>query len=367
MRITLSVDALTPGLSGIGRYCWELCQYLPQHPGIEAIAFFRGRDWVSDPSQLLSGTHQKTWRWPRVIQTKLTQRKISNSLFHGPNFFLPHMAETGIITIHDLSVFRHPETHPPERIKDFERNFDRSIAKASHILTDSETMRQEIIAYTGAKPDAVTAIHLGVSPHYRRFSADETMSTLQPLGLKHDSYGLCVSTLEPRKRIGALLKAWRELPVAIRNRYPLAIAGGRGWMNDDLVREMDKGRDEGWLRLIGYIPEDALPSLYAGARLFVYPSAYEGFGLPPIEAMACGVPVIVSNRSCLPEVTQGAAMLIDPHDIGEFRQSIERGLTDDTWRTGAIEHGLEVAASYTWDRCLEQTIHVYRKTWAEYF
>ncbi len=138
------------------------------------------------------------------------------------------------------------------------------------------------------------------------------------------------------------------------------LVGAKGWANDHLHALIKGEEDRGRLIMLGFVDESDLPTLYAGACLFLYPSIYEGFGLPPIEAMACGVPAIVSNRSCLPEVTRGAAMMIDPDDIDALSAGIERALEDDIWRNAAIGAGLAVAAHYSWDRCIDKTIGVYR-------
>ncbi len=263
--------------------------------------------------------------------------------------------------MHDLSVLRFPETHPLERVKVFEREFEHSLARAMHIITDTETVRQEVIEQYGLSPSQVTAVLLGVSASKRPMAAVDLAPTLQRWGLRSGGYGLSVSALEPRKKIAELLAAWRRLPRALRERYPLVLAGVPGWRNEALQDAIKDGIAEGWLKHLGFVEEALLPSLYAGAALFVYPSSYEGFGLPPLEAMACGVPTMVSNRSCLPEVCDGAAVLIDPDDPDGFVQAIEQGLTDETWRTEAIRRGLARAAGLSWDRCVKGTVDVYRQ------
>jgi alpha-1,3-rhamnosyl/mannosyltransferase len=184
---------------------------------------------------------------------------------------------------------------------------------------------------------------------------------LQSLGLQAKKYGLCVSTLEPRKRIAELLAGWRRLPTEVRRQYPLALAGGKGWLNDALQDDIDRGVAEGWVRHLGFIPQEMLPALYRGARLFVYPSIYEGFGLPPLEAMACGTPVLVSNRSCLPEVCGDAVAYLDPDDPDQMLSSIEQALTDQQWLQAASQKALVQASRYSWEKCVEETVAIYRK------
>lgn len=361
MDVTLVVDALSGQLSGIGRYVWELTQRIPQVPGVQHTRFFANGTFVKDPAKLIIGAERKPGlHWPRSIERRLTRHRLGNSVVHGPNYFLPPNTETGVITCHDLSVFRYPETHPIERIEAFERDFADSLQRAAHVITDSETVRAEVIADFGIAADRVTAIPLGVGSGYHPRDGDELEPQLQPLGLTAGGYALCVSTLEPRKKIAQLLRAWRGLPMPLRSSTPLVIAGATGWLNDELHDDIRDGTAEGWLKFLGFVPESVLEALYAGASLFLYPSIYEGFGLPPIEAMASGVPVLVANRSCLPEVCGDAAGYVDPDDPTGFADAIVHALTDSDWRRRARIRGLDRAARFTWDRCASATVGIYR-------
>jgi glycosyltransferase involved in cell wall biosynthesis len=358
--VTLVVDALGPQLSGIGRYTWELCRRVPDQPGIGRVGFFANGRFVDDPECLMRDQPTRSRRrLPRWARRRLVRRRLRNSLVHGPNYFLPPDADGGIITVHDLSVLRYPETHPSARVKAFERQFESSLARASHVITDSETVRSEVIADLGLAASKVTAIHLGVGSEYRPRSFAEIEPVLASLGLKPGEYALCVSTLEPRKKIAELIGAWRELPAGLRNATPLVLAGAKGWLNDQLHDEIEKAVAEGWLKHPGFVPEPLLLALYAGASLFLYPSSYEGFGLPPLEAMASGVPVLVANRSCLPEISGDAAGYVDPDDQVGFSAAIAEALTDSAWRIRAREKGLERAAAFSWDKCASETAELY--------
>jgi glycosyltransferase involved in cell wall biosynthesis len=151
------------------------------------------------------------------------------------------------------------------------------------------------------------------------------------------------------------------LPRRTRDRFPLVIAGAAGWNNSALHEEIERAAAEGWVIPLGFVPEGDLPAIYSGASLFAYPSIYEGFGLPPLEAMACGVPVVVAAGSCLVEVTKGAAMITEPDDNASFAQALQRGLEDNHWRDEAISAGIQVAGGYTWDECVDQTVAVYQR------
>jgi alpha-1,3-rhamnosyl/mannosyltransferase len=369
VRLILSVDALTPQLSGIGRYANELATRLPDLAGVEAVRFYRNRQWVPDPSSLLTplALHVSRKRkpglrikWPAWVKAAHWRQQCRGQVFHSPNYFLPPCSDIGVATIHDLSVFKFPETHPAERIKQFEREFAQTVARAARLITDSESTRQELIAFLGCAETRVTAIPLGVDARFQPMAWAKGVGVLARYGLQPDGYTLCVSTLEPRKKIDTLLHAYARLPIALRQAHPLVLVGGAGWLSDVLQAQIKQGENQGWLRYLGFVPEADLPALYSGAGLFVYPSIYEGFGLPVLEAMASGVPVITSNRTSLPEVSQGAALLLEPDDVVALSKGMEMAWLDQAWRSAARASGLGVAQRYTWDQCAQQTLDLYR-------
>ncbi len=355
-RVTLWVDALEPNPGGIGRYTWELCKGLKNRDRIEVRYFGRNR-LLDDPTLLLRGQPLPPPR--NALRNWFDKRALKASLIHGPNYFLPAFADRGIITIHDLSVFRYPETHPAARIAAFEVEFLASLGRATHVITDTETVRSELIEVFAVPPGSVTAIPLGVDCSFRPHADEELGPTLERWGLRPRGYGLCVSTLEPRKKISQLIAAWRNLPRPVRETYPLILCGGAGWRNEALRDEIQTGVAEGWLRHLGFVEESLLPRLYAGAALFIYPSIYEGFGLPPVEAMASGVPVMVSQYSCLPEVCGDAARYFDPDDADGFVTAIEQNLADRDWQSESVKRGLTRASQFSWDRCVDRTAQIY--------
>jgi glycosyltransferase involved in cell wall biosynthesis len=367
MKIALSVDAISTQATGIGRYALELARGAVANPDVAELVFYRNGLLLPSLEACLAprgrySVRQRLQRW----RTKNFGWGMEGTLFHGPNFFLPESIPSGIVTVHDLSVLRFPETHPPERVRMFETRFESTLRRAAHIITDSETVRLELQAMLGVDPDRVTAVHLGVSGAFgARLDEMQRAVPRRLLGDNADSYILSVATFEPRKRIEQAILAHAELAKR-RAIPPLVLVGASGWHNSSLQELIERQARLGTLISLGWVAEQDLPALYSGAKLFLYPSAYEGFGLPPIEAMASGVPTIVSNRSCLPEITAGAGMEIDPDDIAAFSSAIERGLEDDSWRAQAIEAGLKVAAGYTWERCVEETVKVYRKVWARH-
>lgn len=371
MKLILAVDALVPPLTGIGRYALELANhYQAARHELEAMRFFFAGRWIEDPAELLrapvaaSSTkrHKRCFlRPPKSWRQWQMRREMRGHLFHSPNYFLPEFVSSGIVTVHDLSVFKYPETHPAARIKHFERGFASTLARATHLITDSEATREEVVNYFGWSPERITAIALGARPEFCPRDASAVAAALGVHGLVYGGYSLCVSTLEPRKRIERLLAAYLDLPYSERLRFPLVLAGSPGWLNDGLREQIEQGEQKGWLRYLGFVEEAFLPLLYSGARAFFYPSVYEGFGLPVLEAMASGVPTLTSNSSSLPEVAGGAAWLVEPDNHELLRDGIEQVLCDDTWREAAIGRGLEVASTLTWAHCAERTLQLYRR------
>ncbi len=333
-----------------------------QAPGVEQVRYYRAGRWVDDPAALLGGGspgRKHRFKYPRWAKDWYWQRACRGQVFHAPNYFLPPYAENGVVTVHDLSVFKFPETHPVERVKQFEKSFRQTLSIAAHLITDSEVTRQEVITYFGWPSHRVTAIHLGVSPMFAPRTSTELTPALRRYGLNPGAYTLCVSTIEPRKRIDSLLAAYARLPKKILAAYPLILVGGKGWHSDHLHASIEAAQNAGWLRYLGFVAEADLAAIYAGAHLFVYPSIYEGFGLPVAEAMASGVPIVTSNRSTLPEVAAGAAKLVDPDDLNALSVAIEESISDVAWRHHAIASGLQVAKRYCWDNCFKHTVSVY--------
>ncbi len=356
--VALSVDALGPRLTGIGRYCLELVRGLPGHAEIGAVHPFVGGEFLADAEARLHDGWQppRRPRWRRRIDGWRQQRRLADALVHGPNYFLPDWAEGGVITVHDLSVLLYPETHPIERVRDFERRLPHSLARAAAIITDSETVRSEIISHLGIAPQRIHAVPLGVRPPV------DIAAALLPAGLVAGSYCLCVSTFEPRKRIDRLVAAYALLPPALRRALPLVLAGAGGWRNEQLNEAITAAQAQGWVKRLDFVADDVLAALYAGARLFVYPSRYEGFGLPPVEAMAHGVPTIVGDAACLIEITNGAARVVNPDDIADFAEHLAVGLEDEAWRAAAGRAGLMQCRQYCWTQTVHKTVEVYQRS-----
>ena len=360
LNVALSVDALSPRLTGIGRYCLELAGGLPDAAGIGRVSYFSGNNWIKHPEGMLHEHWQLTGsRWQRRLKNWRGRFNARRAIVHSPNYFLPNWADSGIVTVHDLSVLAYPETHPVERVRDFERRFQQTLDRSAAVITDSETIRHEVIESLGIRPEQVFAVPLGIRPPPADASGFATV--LASHGLRPDGYTLCVSTFEPRKRIDRLIDAYAMLAPELRRAFPLVLVGAAGWRNTLLNDRIDQAQAAGWLRRLDFVPDETRDALYRGARLFVYPSLYEGFGLPPLEAMQHGVPTLISDAATLMEVTQGAARSVNVEDRPGFAVHLAEGLEDDTWRRSAGPAGQRVAEGYTWTECTTRTVAVYRR------
>lgn len=260
--------------------------------------------------------------------------------------------------IPDLTPIRMPECHLPEHRDFWLKHFETIASNTGLVLTYSEHTRQEAIALLGLAPERVVAIPLGYGPEYHVLPRERVATALQPLGLEPGRYILNVGTQEPRKNHGVLFRAYAKLKDrGLVKGVPLVLSGGRGWLYEPMLEELSRLGLQEDVRYVGFV--DCLPELYNGAIVMVYPSFYEGFGLPPLEAMACGTPTIVSNASSLPEVVGSTGVCIDPSDADGLAESIARVLTDSAYRQSMSASGLMRASQFSWAICAKNMYAAY--------
>ena len=376
MKVIISVDSVKFPLTGIGRYAYELAKQIQLQPDLELFLFANG-SFVPNKlllekikpsiigrlrSQLLkSNLATKTYQLLTGIRSRIALKGHEDFVFHGSGFYLPKFSGNSVATFHDLSIFSWAHCHPPERVRFMQRELNLTLQRASLLITNSEYTRQEIASYFSYPLDKIRTVPLACSSDFHPRDAIETNPILNKFGLAHDGYTFFASTIEPRKNIESLLDAYAALPDTLRSRWPLVLAGYSGWQSDGLHAQIEAAVNEGWAQYLGYVVNEDLPILFAGAHLFVFPSHYEGFGLPVLEAMASGVPVVCSNSSSLPEIAGGAALMCDALDVDKLNQLILIGLEDESWRVGTIAKGLTQSSKFSWERCAKETMAVYRE------
>ncbi len=298
-----------------------------------------------------------------AFSTGARRRRID--LYHAPSFIPLAFAGPTVITVHDLSHLRYPETHPASRVAMLGKRLPAALRDAACVLVDSDFVRGELLAEFSLPQEKVVTTQLGVSPRFRPMEREEAAPALARYGLDYGRYVLSVGTLEPRKNLAATLDAYSALPPAVRAAHPLVLAGVTGWRMETLEKRIAAMVRAGEVRAPGYVPEEDLPALYAGAAVFAYPSLYEGFGLPVLEAMASGVPVVTSNRSSLAEVAGDCAQMIEPEDRDALSGALQAMLEPSAERRQRVARGLAWAKTFTWERCAEQTLAVYRRALGE--
>lgn len=311
------------------------------------------------PSQISERNHARLWhrlRLPVPVETWTGPL----DLYHAADFALPPTLPCArtVLTLYDLAFERYPEDTMPGMLNHLRRVVPRSARRADHVIAISEATRQDVIALYGLLPEKVTAIPLGVSPGFQPVSPKETRSksVRDRYGLPDRPLVLTVGTMQPRKNHLRLVQAFAQ----VKTDAVLVIAGGQGWAYETVRDEVTRLRLAARVVFTGFVDDNDLPGLYSAADVFVYPALYEGFGLPVLEAMACGAPVITSNVSSLPEAAGDAAVLVDPLDVDGIAAAMDRLFEDGSLRASLRQKGIARAGQFTWERAAEKTWGVYR-------
>lgn len=284
------------------------------------------------------------------------------SIFHN-NFFLPSTKKAkGIITIHDMSFFAYPELHT-KTVRRFKSKVPKSCFRATKIITVSNFSKREILKYINIPEEKIKVIYNGLILQTQKFKGNED-DILKKYSLAK-KYILYVGTIEPRKNLEGLINAFKMLisDEKYKNKYNLVIVGKPGWKYETFIKTLGNLGIQDKVKLIGYIPDEELPAIYKHASLFLYPSIYEGFGLPVLEAMAYGIPVITSNISSLPEIAGDAALLIDPYNYKEIRDGMVDILSTDQLKNQLIKRGKERVKKFSWKNTAEKTLKVYKEVY----
>ncbi len=281
-------------------------------------------------------------------------------VLHSPDFIPPlRGARRHVITVHDLNFLHYPQFLTADSRRYYNDQIERAVDQANHILADSEATRRDLTTMLDVPPDKITVHMLAADERFHPVAPEVLEQYRRDLDLP-PAYLLYVGTFEPRKNIGGLINAYAALLDMLPDAPPIVLAGGRGWLFDETMAQIEQMRLGERVLWRENVPGDALPALYAGATALITPSFYEGFGLPALEAMACGTVPIVSSRSSLPEVVGSVGLLVDPDDPADIARAMYRAITDSAWREANEKAGLARAAQFTWEATARIALLVYK-------
>ncbi len=379
MNVTLISDLLVPPLSGVGRYGYELAANLSRDERLTSLSFvsYRGRETWSQIEQRIKAAPReqpsREWSWAqlrsKMVNTRLgsvaysalgraqyarIDASVAHALLHAPTLQALGVRAglPTVVTVHDLSHRVDDAWHPAERVRRLNAALP-TLAAADAVIAVSQSTGRMLVEQNWVAASAVHVVHNGVSPMFADAAHGQLASERRQT--------ICVSTIEPRKNIETLLQAYATLPPMVLREHPLLLVGEYGWRSASLHALIAEMQHRGWLRYAGHILDTKLAREYARSRLCVYPSLHEGFGLPVLEAMATGTPVIAGNHSSIPEVVgRHATLLADVTSVDEMREAILAEL-ESSWRVDVAEARKAHAARFTWARTAEQTADVYQR------
>lgn len=374
MRIGFDATSAVRQGGGIGRYTRELLQTLYSTDAESQYRLFYASRWPIPhplPGPLPANFHARhlpfddVWLarlWHRA-QIPLPVETITGPLdvFHSPDFTLPPVRRgtRTLLTIHDLSFIRDPDSATPVLRQYLNAVVPRSVARADHILADSYATRADLIELYHTPPEKISVLYSGVNAVFRPVSDPAPRAAVRAKYHLGDSpFILAVGTLQPRKNYVRLIQAFSSLVT----RHPslvLVIAGGKGWLYDSIFAEVERLKLRARVLFPGFVDDADLPALYSAARVLAYPSLYEGFGLPMLEAMACGTPVVTSTASCLPEVAGEAAICVPPTDVDALAHALDQVVSDESVRAELKVKGLARAKAFTWERAARELVKKY--------
>lgn len=382
MRILVDAVPLLGLATGIARYLRNLYGAMKALNGpsdVDVVYFDGARIHLSMPRATKPALRSKIaaalWSLPdplvfalRCVHWLIYEHRLRQimrtghfELYHATGFVPAALSSTPqVFSLYDLSLIWYPHTHPRERVWFFRFWKHRRLSRATHILTLSDYMRDEISCVLQWPQEKITAVPLAPAEHFAPRNPEAVASVRKRLGLPNH-YLLFVGSLEPRKNIGLAVQALHRC----RSDMPLVLAGWEAWGDKTWLETVPTGRRQPKIFRLGYVDDETLACLYSGATALIYPSLYEGFGLPILEAMACGCPVICSNKSSMPEVAGAAARLIDPGNPDDLAAAIDEVTGCPEYRQDLIHRGYARAAAFSWTRTAQETQAVFSAVMAK--
>ena len=378
MRIGIDYTAAVRQGAGIGRYTRNLVRALAQldtenqYVLLVAGGWGEGDGLGSWPATFQVRSIPFSDRWVHILWQRLRLpvpvQAITGALdlFHSPDFVLPPTGRTpSILTVHDLSFLRVPQFFVPGFREYLEKAVSRAVDRAACILADSESTRVDLMQLMAVEPESVTVLYPGVESRFRPVKEADVLAAVRARYELPGRFVLGLSTVQPRKNFDGLIEAFRRLLARSADEPKIAelhlvIAGGKGWMYEDTLALVKRAGLEDRVHFPGFVAEADLPAVYCLAAVFAFPSWYEGFGLPVLEAMACGTPVVAADNSSLPEVVGEAGLLVDAGDPDALSEALGRLLRDEALQGRLFRAGLDQARRFTWEEAAQQLLHVYK-------
>ncbi|MBA3531243.1 MAG: glycosyltransferase family 4 protein [Ardenticatenales bacterium] len=368
MRIGIDARILGYRRAGIGKYTERLIEQLAHLEKEDEFVILHSRKdketLVHQPNfrrkTLLTPSHHRFEQWLLPLETL----PLKLDLLHSPDFIPPFRRNyTSIITVHDLAFLKFPHFVTSDSAHHYGQ-IDQAVRRTDHIVAVSESTKADLVSMLGAEERKITVIHEAADPIFRPIRDLERLREVRARhGLGDSPYILFLSTIEPRKNLGTLLRAFK----ALKDSYPaadgvlLVVVGEKGWLFENDLKLYEELNLQTCVRFLGRAPLEDLPMLFNGALMHVHPSFYEGFGLTPLEAMACGTPTIVSNVSSLPEVVSDAGLLVSPDEVEEWTTAMYRLLNDSALRLVLRDKGLRRAAQFSWEKAARQHLDLYHR------
>ena len=358
MRIGIDVSKIGDK-DGIGRYTYHLVKALMELDAVNEYTLFNlfHRPSVDDPSAVLGKLP------PNVAFSSDKVPSVDGlDLFHGTAYKVPsNFLNKLVFTVHDLTFVTHPEFHALQNRIHCVMGTVSAVCQAATFIAVSNHTKRDMVTQLVVPENRVNVVHLAADEHFSPTQHGGREHVAAKYGIR-SRYIFNLGTIEPRKNLKRLIQAYAMLPTARKEECSLVIGGGAGWLNSDIYRYVQDNNLGQYVKMIGNVDDEDLPALYGSCEVFVYPSVYEGFGLPVLEAMACGAPVITSRTSSLPEVAGDGAILVDPEDVQSIRDAMEDLLTNGGKRSELREKGLKHSMSFSWRRTAKETLGVYERT-----
>ena len=375
MIVGIDGSSILPRRTGVGHYTYHLLRSLAELGGNESFRVFLNslRHPFPADATFLRGPHFKTRRtripgpwlvtaWRRLGAPSIEWFVGRCDVFHSPATYVPpQRAGARVTTVHDLYFMRRPEECHSLGGKYLAEYLPRAVPKLDRIIVASQSTASDVVELLDVEPERVRVVYHGVDERFRPVTDQGLLANAKRRYGLDSEFILTVATLEPRKNVERLLRAYALLRESGVEPPPLVLAGGAGWQTDAIFRTVEELRLKDRVRFIGYVDGGDLPALYTLASVFVFISLYEGFGLPLLEAMACGTPSVASRASSLGEVAGDAALPVDPLDVETIAAAMKEALENEPTRERLRQRGLARAAQFSWRRCAEETLAVYRE------